>query len=149
MKAGRRNGMIAVFMLSWCTFRQQMGRPVLKLTAVLSHTQKVNNLAMLYCCLEVERFPTIRRRRFLDGIPKSAERVCVLSQGQLSLCCPKQVLQYPDQSKKPEWCRQREGTGWHVVYPSGWPRPGSAVTFLQLMIRVCRALWLIGAQIHL
>lgn len=46
--------MIAAFMLTSCTFRPQMGRPVLKLTAMRSHTQKVNNLPMLYCHLEAE-----------------------------------------------------------------------------------------------
>lgn len=84
--------MIVVFVLTWCTFAQQMGRPVLKLIAMLLHTEKVNNLAMLYCHLETERFPTIRRRRFLDGTVKSAEHACVYpSDSQVSVvqseCC--------------------------------------------------------------
>lgn len=129
MKAGRRKVVIAVFMLTWCTFRQQMGRPVLKLTAMLSHAEKVNNLAMLYCRLEVERFPTMRRRRFLDGIPKSAERVCVYpSDSQVSAVTPKWVLQYPDQNKNQSdagretalggMCIRQAGLGWAQLWCS-------------------------------
>lgn len=69
--------MIAFLMLTRCIFRLQMGRGLLKLTAMLSHAQRIDNLAMLYCCLELERFLAIRRRRCLDDSLKAAECVCM------------------------------------------------------------------------
>lgn len=129
MQAGR----VAIFMLTQCTFWQQIlseGRPMLKRAAVLSHTWKENNLALDYCHLEVERFPTSSRRRFLDAILKHISRVCLClssdSQGSAlqSGCCS--ILW----SKK-HWCEQREGTGgacWVCQAGLGWAETSHEVS---------------------
>lgn len=57
-------------------FQAADGQSVPKLTATLSHAQRADHLAVLYC-LQVERFPARRRRRLLGDIPKAAECVGV------------------------------------------------------------------------